>query len=299
MSAPTVFAAGGVLWRNDPADPEVALVHRPKYDDWSLPKGKAKIGEHLLVTALREVAEETGYRGRIGPFLITLQYQVSSGGRSANKVVTYWSMRCAGGSFQASEEVDEMKWLSLDKARRRLTSATDRTVLETFISTPRDTELLLLVRHGETVPVSRRSKKRTEGQLLNKAGRDQAESLVPVLERLGATDLLVADIPACVDMLAPFAETTGLPVQRERQLTRAGFEGNEIDVVKRVRDEAASSEVLVVCGDKRVVGGLLSAFGDNSDVQPPEETAIKKGGWWLLHHNDGVVSAFERHEPAA
>ena len=59
MRSPTVLAAGGVLWRGDPARPELALVHRPKYDDWSLPKGKAKTGEHLLVTALREVTEET------------------------------------------------------------------------------------------------------------------------------------------------------------------------------------------------------------------------------------------------
>ena len=64
MTRAMVLAAGGVLWRGDADDPEVALVHRPQYDDWSLPKGKAKPGEHLLVTALREVSEETGYRPR-------------------------------------------------------------------------------------------------------------------------------------------------------------------------------------------------------------------------------------------
>ena len=66
MSRPTVLAAGGVLWRKDSADPEVAVIHRPRYDDWSLPKGKAKPGEHLLVTALREMSEETGHSPRIG-----------------------------------------------------------------------------------------------------------------------------------------------------------------------------------------------------------------------------------------
>ena len=298
MSGPTVLAAGGVLWRRDPSDPEVALVHRPKYDDWSLPKGKAKAGEHLLVTALREMTEETGYRPRIGPYLTTLRYRAPSGGRSSNKVVTYWSMRCAGGSFRANSEVDQMLWLPLEQARRRLTSASDRTVLDTFRRTRRDTELLLLVRHGATVAPPRRHRGRPEAQRLNRSGRDQAASLVPVLEGLGVTDLLSADLPACVDMLAPFAAATGLTVQREAQLTRAGFVGNERDVTDRVRRDASSSGVLVVCGGQRVITGLLSALGHGSHVRLPHETTVKKGGWWLLHHRDGAVSAYERHEPA-
>ena len=298
MSRPTVLAAGGVQWRRDPSDPEVALVHRPKYNDWSLPKGKAKAGEHLLVTALREMTEETGYRPRIGPYLITARYRVTSGDRSSNKVVTYWSMRCAGGSFRASSEVDQMQWLPLEQARRSLTSASDRAVLDAFTRTRRDTEPLLLVRHGATVAPPRRLKRSPEEQGLNRSGRDQAASLVPVLEGLGVTDLLSADLPACVDMLAPFAATTGLTVRREGQLTRAGFAGNERDVADLVRRDASSSEALVVCGGQRVITGLLSALGHGSHVRPPHEPKIKKGGWWLLHHRDGAVSAYERHEPA-
>lgn len=298
MSGPTVLAAGGVLWRNDSLDPEVALVHRPKYDDWSLPKGKANPGEHLLVTALREVTEETGYRPRIGPYLSTVRYRVTSGGHSCNKAVTYWSMRCVGGSFLANDEVDQMRWLPLDEARRCLTVASDRAVLETFGRIRWDTEPLLLVRHGATVAPPRRLKRRPEAQRLNRSGRDQAASLVPVLEGLGVTELLSADLPVCVDMLAPFAAATGLTVQREAQLTRAGFAGHEMDVADRVRRDASSSEALVVCGEQRVITGLLGALGDGSYVRPPRETMVRKGGWWLLHHRDGAVSAYERHEPA-
>ena len=298
MSVATVIAAGGVLWRGDPWEPEVALVHRPKYDDWSVPKGKAEPGEHLLVTALREVTEETGYNPRIGPHLTTLQYRVTSGGRAANKVVSYWSMRSVDGSFQANSEVDRMQWLRLDEARSLLTSRSDRTVLDTFRMTRRDTEPLLLVRHGETSAPSRRRKGGPEDLRLNRSGRDQAASLVPVLERLGVTYLLSADIPACVDMLTPFATATGVTVRRAPQLTRAGFEANENDVIELVRSSAAN-EALVVCGDKTVITGLLSAFGQSPYVSPPSKTTIKKGGWWLLHHRDGLVSAYEKHEPAA
>lgn len=299
MSRRTVLAAGGVLWRGDPTDPEVALVHRPHHDDWSLPKGKAKTDEHLLVTALREVSEETGHRPRIGPYLTTVRYRVTSGGHPANKVVTYWSMRSDGGSFRASSEVDEMKWLELDEARRRVPSRADRSVLERFASTCRDTELLLLVRRGATASPAGRLKGRPEARLLNRSGRGQAASLVPVLGGLGATDLISADLPACIDMLAPFASATGLIVRREARLTRSGFAGNESDVTDQVRRDASSSQALVVCGEQRVLTGLLSALGHGSAVGPPPETKVKKGGWWLLHHRDGAVSAYERHAPSA
>ena len=138
MTRAVVLAAGGVLWRNDADDPEIALVHRPQYDDWSLPKGKAKPGEHLLVTALREMAEETGYRAQIGPYLTTVRYRVTSGGRPADKSVTYWSMRATDGEFVASREVDAMRWLPLDSARKLLTSASDKKVLDSFVG-PRAT----------------------------------------------------------------------------------------------------------------------------------------------------------------
>jgi 8-oxo-(d)GTP phosphatase len=298
VSHPTVLAAGGVLWRRDPSDPEVALVHRPEYDDWSLPKGKAKPGEHLLVTALREVNEETGYHPRLGPYLATVRYPIGSSGRSANKVGTYWSMRCSGGSFLASREVDEMQWLPLDEAILRLTAASDRVVLRTFARTHPDTDPMLLVRHGATgAPVARLSRQ-PETQRLNRSGRDQAASLVPVLEGIGVTDLLSADQPACVDMLAPFAATTGLTVRRESQLTSEGFAGNERDVADRLRYHASFSEALVVCGGQRVITGLLRALGHGSDVRAPNQTTVKKGGWWLLHHRDGAISAYERHGPA-
>lgn len=298
MSRPTVLAAGGVLWRRDALNPEVALVHRPKYDDWSLPKGKAKPGEHLLVTALREVTEETGHLARIGPQLTTVRYRITSGGRLSNKVVTYWAMRCTGGSFLASHEVDEMQWLPLDEAARRLSTASDRVVLRMFAGTRQDTEPLLLIRHGATVAPSARLKGGApKGQLLNRSGRDQAASLVPVLAGLGITDLLSADLPSCVDMLAPFAATSGLTVRREAQLTSDGFAGNERAVADRVRRHASSSDALVVCGGQRVITALVGALGEGSYIRPPRETTIRKGGWWLLHHRAGAISAFERHDP--
>lgn len=298
MSRPTVLAAGGVLWRHDPADPEVALVHRPRYDDWSLPKGKAEPGEHLLVTAVREMSEETGHRPRIGSRLTTVRYRVTSGGRPANKVVTYWSMREDGGAFRPSREVDELEWLPLRAARRRVTSAADRVVLDVFARTVKDTEPLLLLRNGSTVAPPGRRGRAAEARL-NRSGREQAAALVEVLGGLGVTDLLSADLPACTEMLTPFAAATGLTVRRESRLTRAGFAGNEQEVSDRVRREASAASALVVCGQQRVISGLLRSLGGGGGARPPGETGVKKGGWWLLHHRNGTISSYERHEPAA
>jgi predicted NUDIX family NTP pyrophosphohydrolase len=116
------------------------LVHRPRYDDSSLPKDKAKPKEHLLVTGLREMAKETGYRPRIGPYLVTVRYRVTSGGHPGSKLVTYWSTRCAGGSLRASSEVDDMEWLALEEARLRLACIRARPLRE-YTDLPRSRRL--------------------------------------------------------------------------------------------------------------------------------------------------------------
>jgi len=285
-----VLAAGGVLWRADPEAPEVALVHRPAYDDWSLPKGKTKPGEHLLVTALRETHEETGFAARIGPYLTTVRYRVMSGGKPTTKVVRYWAMRCGDGEFAPNREVDALRWLPLPLARREVTSASDRAVLGAFDGVLRDTGPLVLLRHlssgGATKP-------------LDRSDRDRAARLVPVLEGLGVTELLSADVPGCAQTLAPFAEAAGLEVRCEESLTAGGFAGKESAVADRLRRRASDSPGLVVCGSQVVISGLLAALGSGARVRPPHDTAVRKGGWWLLHHRRGAVSAYERHDPAA
>jgi hypothetical protein len=98
--------------------------------------------------------------------------------------------------------------------------------------------------------------------------------------------------------LAPFAASSGVTVRREASLTSARFAGHERAAADGLRD-AFARETLVICGQQRVIAGLLTTLGEGSDVRPPAQPSIPKGGWWLLHHRDGAISAFERHEPAA
>ena len=132
-----VRAAGGAVWRRVPSGTEVVLVHRPQYDDWALPKGKAKPLEADEDTALREVKEETGLRCRLGPELPSTTYPVEEG---RLKSVRYWAMTVvpgpdrAPGQFTATAEdpgeVDDVCWVPLDQARQRLTYPRDVVVLD-------------------------------------------------------------------------------------------------------------------------------------------------------------------------
>ena len=108
---------------------EVLVVHRPRYDDWSFPKGKCEPGEDFLDAAVREVAEETGLDVEVGSPVAQVAY-IDHRGRP--KVVRYWDMTPIGGSFTPNEEVDELAWLDLAQARSRLSYSRDVDLLERF-----------------------------------------------------------------------------------------------------------------------------------------------------------------------
>jgi 8-oxo-dGTP diphosphatase len=126
-----VRAAGGVIWRRGPNGLEVLLIHRPRYGDWSFPKGKAKgDDESDKDTAVREVEEEVGLRLQLGPELESTRYRDSKGRR---KVVRYWAMELPFGEEPvAGDGVDEVVWVAFDEAAGRLTWNRDLAVLDSL-----------------------------------------------------------------------------------------------------------------------------------------------------------------------
>lgn len=131
-STPLVRASGGVIWRHGTSgETEVLVVHRPKYDDWSFPKGKLEAGETDEECALREVEEETGFRCTMGPELTSTSY-IDRKGRP--KEVRYWVMTVEDGDFTPTDEVDELRWVTAAQARFLLSYDRDREVLDAFLS---------------------------------------------------------------------------------------------------------------------------------------------------------------------
>jgi 8-oxo-dGTP diphosphatase len=122
-AGPDLLAAGGVVVRRDRGGPRVAVIHRPKYGDWSLPKGKLEPGEGFEQGALREVEEETGQRCRLGRELTAARYRDRKG---RAKLVRYWSMEPLGGAFTPGAEVDELRWLPAGEAIELLDYEHDR-----------------------------------------------------------------------------------------------------------------------------------------------------------------------------
>lgn len=322
MSA-LVHAAGGVLWRSGRRGrPEVALIHRPRYDDWTLPKGKAKRGEHLLVAALREVGEETGFTPHLGPFLARYSYTPGAGlgrvgvaraggqapaanGRKASaparKQVEYWAMHAGPGEFVPNDEVDDLVWTDLDDAEERLSYPLDRKVLRAFGGLPGRTTALMLVRSASAASGSFPAGTRP----LDSRGQAQAGGLAPVLEGIGARLLFSAPSARCVQTLLPFAAAVGVTVDVDPALRSPGGQGRGLAeargdsdaVARRLFRFAGTGVPVAVCTNGSMVEPLLRAVYRLAKGVAPPEPGLRKGGCWLVHvGGDRVVSA-ERHAP--
>jgi 8-oxo-dGTP diphosphatase len=213
----TIKAAGAVAWRLSPADgPEILLVHRAKYDDWSLPKGKAESGEPLPLTAVREVFEEGGASLAVGRRLIHTRYKVN--GRP--KRVCYWSARVTGIDDGAvpNAEVDEVAWLPLDQARARVTYSKDRDVLDDFAAAPADTVPLILLRHAKAEPKGDWPGEDAARPLSERGVRD-AEALTALLACFAArAEVFTSPAVRCTETIRPYAEATGAPVHLAEEL---------------------------------------------------------------------------------
>jgi 8-oxo-dGTP diphosphatase len=212
-----IRAAGALLWQPGGQGPEVALVHRPRYDDWSFPKGKSLPGEHVLITAVREVAEETGVEIVLGRRLSTARYL--SEGRP--KQVEYWAARPAAqaadgpagpAAFTPNEEVDQLVWLPLTAAGDRLSYQHDTEVLSEFASAPAVTTAFILVRHA-----SARNKKAWHRaghpddltRPLTPLGQVQAKLLGQILSCFGPARVISSAAERCLATVEPYAALTG------------------------------------------------------------------------------------------
>ena len=250
-----VKAAGGVAWRPGPDDePEILLVHRKKYDDWSLPKGKTEPGELLPVTAVREVLEEGGACIALGRRLVSVRYNV--GGRP--KRVHYWAARTLSVDERAvpNAEVDEVAWLPAKSAIEKVSYSHDHGVLADFAARPAQTVPLILLRHARAQSKSG-WKRADEVRPLDDAGRSDAKSLADLLTCFAPRPRLISSTALrCTDTLRPLSELTGEPVRTEPSLSLnnesspAGVTDPAARLVALFRETIAAGEPAVVCAHR-------------------------------------------------
>jgi 8-oxo-dGTP diphosphatase len=277
-----VVAAGAVVSRKG----AVLLVHRPRYDDWSFPKGKLDRGEHATTAAVREVAEETGLDIRLGPPLADQRYP--TGGRM--KTVHYWTGRVVGdhdvSGYQPNHEIDAVEWVPWEEAAARLTYPHDRDTLAEARPLRRKTRALVVLRHGDA-----RSRKawREDDRLrpLVQHGALQAQRLVPVLAAYDVTTVVSSSSTRCVDTVAPYCHTTGWQLCATDDLSEedATTEG-VVDLVDELLDLKESA---VVCTHRPVLPTVMDAAG-----VPP--VPLEAGGMVVVHHRRGKVVATEVHD---
>ena len=303
------LAAGAAIWRTaaDPAeDAEVLLVHRPKYDDWSLPKGKSDPDEHILLTAVREVWEETCVRPVLGPRLPTVEY-ISWG---LPKRVSYWAAFGDRVEAMPGNEIDAVSWLPLGQAREQLAGTHDDPVISAF--RPLETVPLILVRHA-----SAGHKADWPGddclRPLDAAGVADARMLASLMACFAPVARVLSS-PAlrCTDTVRPYADGFGVRVETEPCLApygRSADFSSRTGLADSLRQLlsclVAERRPAVLCLHREnlpdVLAAACAALGAPAAV--PADPALPKGGFWVAHASAGVGSAagelasLERYEP--
>ncbi|MFB6720307.1 NUDIX domain-containing protein [Kribbella sp. NPDC056345] len=262
MSNPaTVIAAGGVVWRERRGIREVLLVHRPRYDDWSLPKGKLTQREHILLAARREIEEETGVQVVLGAPLGVQRYPIRKNGATAQKLVHYWSAVPTGGvDFEPNDEVDEIDWLPVDEARSRLSYPRDVDILDVLARVAPVAATLVLVRHAEAV-----KRKDWDGKdtlrPLNPTGTAVAERLSDVLAALGADRLISSDAERCTSTLLPYAKSIDRHLHLWPEISERGYDAHPHGL-RGLADRAWKADrVTVVCSHRPVLPALQRELG--------------------------------------
>jgi 8-oxo-dGTP diphosphatase len=283
MPAKDVLAAGVVVFR---PGKRVLLVHRPRYDDWSFPKGKLDPGEHPTAAAVREVAEETGVHVRLGPPLPSQRYAVN-GGRM--KAVSYWVGRAVAdddiSGYRPNAEVDQVRWVPYAQALEVLTYERDRDVLRAAKPLRRKTTAVVVLRHGQAR--ARRAWRRDDRlRPLVQLGREQALRMVPVLAAYDVTRIVSSSSTRCLETVGPFADTTGWKLELEDGLSE---EDATADSVLGIVDElVVGEESAVLCTHRPVLPSVFDALG----VPDP---GLGTGELLVAHVRQGRVVATERH----
>lgn len=311
MTAPQL-AAGAVCWKvTRKGNVKILVVHRPQHRDVSLPKGKVEPGETLPETAVREIAEETGLLVALGAPLGIVQYELPNG---RPKRVYYWAAEVhpdalANSTFVANDEIEELQWMKVDKARRKLSYPHDVDIVDRFAELAAQdrarTFAVVVLRHGKATP-HEEWRKSDASRPLVKRGVDQAISVSPGVAAFRPGRLVSSPAVRCMSTIQPIARLTGLDVVEQPAISQDDYQLDGQAVADVVGEVIASRTTTVLCSHNPVLPQLIAAIvrhsGAPADLDLSRAASLGTGEFAVLHvpvadPSTGIV-AVEVHAPA-
>ena len=300
-----VTAAGALPWRVTNDRLEVLLIHRPRYDDWSWPKGKIDDGETIPECALREVREEIGLDAPLGRPLPAIHYRVASG----LKVVFYWAVKANGTRLVPDgKEVDSVMWCAPDKAAKLLSNPTDVVPLEYLRKAHEEGELntwpLVVLRHAKAKP--RSSWTKAEGERpLAATGTRQAQAVGRLLQVWQPPRVVTSPWLRCVATVAPYAKLAGAKVRMAEALTEHRHHRSPKKTAAVVEALFDKQRPVVVCTHRPALPTVFAQLakhmpGRLGSLLPSEEPYLSPGELVVCHVAPGAknrVVAVEQFKP--
>ncbi len=310
MTDTAIYAAGGILWRIVDNTLLVLLIHRTKYRDVTIPKGKVDPGEMLAETAVRELHEETGIRVRLGPPVGVSRYRLPS---KKLKIVHYWAAEATEAAIRAStfvpnKEIAAIEWVTVKKARSALSYPIDIEIIDEFTRLVDEQALetfpLIVLRHAKALPREEWDGSDTDRPLTPR-GKRQAKAIVGPLLAFGAQRIITSDARRCVKTVDPLAASIGKRIERTALLSQDAWEAGTSDARTVVGARVRARKPAILCSHGPMLADILSeialATGTMRGSYLGSASALDTGAFSVVHlstHNPGSgIVSIETHLP--
>ena len=285
-----ILAAGALVWRKSKEKKiEIAVIHRPKYNDWTIPKGKVELNESSIACAYREVIEETSIETEFGMYLGEVKYQSLDG----PKQVSFWSAQVVKeNTFTPNSEVDAIKWVEAAKAAKFLSLDSDREILSKFNKLKYESKPLVLLRHAKAL-----SRDEWQGddddRPLDSLGQMQAKRLLSIYQAFNLEQIHTSDAIRCYDTVEPMAKALGLRLEVSNKLSESAFKKDKEDAFDYARDLIKSDKRALLCSHNPILPKVLNKLTKKSDVESDEEKLYPADAW-VIHRIGKEIIQIDR-----
>ena len=285
-----ILAAGALVWRKSKEKKiEIAVIHRPKYNDWTIPKGKVELNESSIACAYREVIEETSLETEFAMYLGEVKYQSLDG----PKQVSFWSAQVVKeNTFTPNSEVDAIKWVEAAKAAKFLSLESDKEILSKFNKLKYESKPLVLLRHAKAL-----SRDEWQGddddRPLDSLGQMQAKRLLSIYQAFNLEQIHTSDAIRCYDTVEPMAKALGLRLEVSNKLSESAFKKDKEDAFDYARDLIKSDKRALLCSHNPILPKVLNKLTKKSDVESDEEKLYPADAW-VIHRIGKEIIQIDR-----